>query len=437
MNSVSHGRTRSKKQKQLGEPKVIGIEDYNGADLDTRVELIRALIPLGLAHIYQELDREVVELAGARYERKESGKSALRHGYNRGSVRLGGSKHPVRVPRVRDEQREVPLESYRLFHAQDGERDELMFRRVLLGISSRNYEAAAEAVPGAIGLSHSTISRTFIEQSAEKLKALQERDLSQEDYVAVILDGKAFQQDQMVTALGITMDGRKQILGFEQCGTENKKAVTQFVRRLLDRGLTASEGLLFVIDGSKGLTAAIREAFRRRGTGAAIQRCQWHKRENVVSYLPKSDQKYWRRRLQEAYERPTYDEARTKLDQIKKELEEINLSAASSLEEGLEETLTLHRLGVFAVLGKSLKTTNGLESIFSMAEEMTGRVDNWQNSSQKHRWFAAVLLDIEPRLRRISGYRHLPRLREALRQELDIVSEKPEAVTEAGERRAA
>ena len=187
----------------------------------------------------------------------------------------------------------------------------------------------------------------------------------------------------------------------------------------------------------KGLTAAIREAFRRRGTRAAIQRCQWHKRENVVSYLPKSDQKYWRRRLQEAYERPTYDEARTKLDQIKKELEEINLSAASSLEEGLEETLTLHRLGVFAVLGKSLKTTNGLESIFSMAEEMTGRVDNWQNSSQKHRWFAAVLLDIEPRLRRISGYRHLPRLREALRQELDIVSEKPEAVTEAGERRAA
>lgn len=422
MSSVSHGRTRSKKQKRLGEPKVIGIEDYDGADLDTRVELIRTLIPLGLLHIYDELDREVVELAGARYERKEPEQSALRHGYNRGSVRLGGSKHPVRVPRVRDEQGEVPLESYRLFHAQDGERDELMFRRVLLGISSRNYEAAAEAVPGAIGMSRSTISRTFIEQSAEKLKALQERDLSQEDYVAVILDGKAFQQDQMVTALGITMDGHKQVLGFEQCGTENQKAVAQFVRRLLDRGLTASEGLLFVIDGSKGLAAAIREVFNRRGKKAAVQRCQWHKRENVVSYLPKSDQKYWRGRLQEAYERPTYDEARAKLDQILEELEEINLSAARSLEEGLEETLTLHRLGVFAVLGKSLKTTNGLESIFSMAEEMTGRVDNWKNSSQKHRWLAAVLLDIEPRLRRISGYRHLPKLRAALQKELNITS---------------
>ena len=336
-----------------------------------------------------------------------------------------------------EEQREVPLDSYRLFHAQDGERDELMFRRVLLGISSRNYEAAAEAVPGAIGMSRSTISRTFIEQSAEKLKALQERDLSQEDYVAVILDGKAFQQDQMVTALWITMDGYKQVLGFEQCGTENQKAVAQFVRRLLDRGLTASEGLLFVIDGSKGLASAIREVFNRRGKKAAVQRCQWHKRENVVSYLPKSDQKYWRGRLQEAYERPTYDEARAKLDQIKKELDEINLSAARSLEEGLEETLTLHRLGVFAMLGKSLKTTNGLESIFSMAEEMTGRVDHWKNSSQKHRWLAAVLLNIEPRLRRISGYRHLFRLREALQRELGVESENPEAFAEAGGRQAA
>lgn len=436
MKSVAQAKRRSKKQKLLGEPRVIGIEEYNGTILDTRAEMIRALIPLGLAHIYQELDREVAELAGARYERKEP-EGARRHGYNRGSVRLGGSRHPIRVPRVRDQHGERALESYRLFHAQDGERDELMFRRVLLGLSSRNYEAAAEAIPGAIGLSRSTVSRTFIEQSAAKLKALQERDLSQEDWVIVILDGKAFQQDQMVTALGITMSGRKQVLGFEQCGTENQKAVAQFVRRLQDRGLGAGEGLLFVIDGSKGLEAAIREVYNRRGRRAAMQRCQWHKRENVVSYLPKSEQRYWRQRLQKAYERPTYQEAHAELMRIKKELEEINLSAARSLEEGLEETLTLHRLGVFALLGKSLKTTNGLESIFSMAEEMTGRVDRWKNSLQKHRWLAAVLLDIETRLRRISGYRHLPRLRAALQQDLGIVSEASDIAAGAGRRQAA
>ena len=437
MSSVSQGQRRSKKQKLLGEPRVIRIEEFEGAPVDARVEMIRALIPLGLAHIYEELNREVAELAGARYERKELGRGARRHGHNRGSVRLGGSKQAIRVPRVRDKQGEVPLGSYKLFHAQDGEKDELMFRRVLLGISSRNYEAAAEAVPGAIGLSRSTVSRTFIEQSAEKLKAFQERDLSQEDVVVVILDGKAFQEDLMVTALGITMGGQKLLLGFEQCGSENGRAVAQLLRRLQDRGLSASEGLLFVIDGSKGLDSAIREVFNRRGQKVAVHRCQWHKRENVISYLPKSDQKYWRGRLQEAYERPTYKEARAKLDQIKKELDEINLSAARSLEEGLEETLTLHRLGVFALLGKSLKTTNGLESIFSMAEEMTGRVDRWKNSSQKHRWLAAVLLDIETRLRRISGYRHLPRLRNALQAELGIKAKESTDLTESKRKQAA
>ena len=151
------------------------------------MEAIRSLISLGLMHVYNELDREVAELAGLRYERKEPGQGARRHGSNRGSVRVGGSKHPIRVPRVRDEQGEVPLESYRRFHAQDGRVDDMLFRRVLLGISSRNYEAAAEQVPGAIGLSKSTVSRTFIEQSAKKLKAMQERDLSGEQYVAVIL----------------------------------------------------------------------------------------------------------------------------------------------------------------------------------------------------------------------------------------------------------
>ena len=151
-----------------------------------------------------------------------------------------------------------------------------------------------------------------------------------------------------------------------------------------------------------------------------VQRCQWHKRENVVKHLAKSEQGRWRRRLQEAYERPTYPEAKSALMQAHAELAERNLSAAASLEEGLEETLTLHRLGVFGLLGPSLKTTNCLESVMSQVEQLCAKVDCWKNSMQKHRWLATSLLAIEPRLNRIRGANHLSELRSALARELKI-----------------
>ena len=145
-----------------------------------------------------------------------------------------------------------------------------------------------------------------------------------------------------------------------------------------------------------------------------------------MAHLPKDEQKWWRKRLQHAYERPTYDEAKTELKAIRRDLEERNLSAVGSLGEGFEETLTLHRLGLFPLLGISLKTTNCLESIFSQVERRTGRVSHWKNSSQKLRWLATALLVIEPRLRRIRGYRHLPRLREALQRELGLIENPAE-----------
>ena len=128
----------------------------------------------------------------------------------------------------------------------------------------------------------------------------------------------------------------------------------------------------------------------------------------------------WRQRLQRAYNRPAYDEALAALQSLQHELEDRNQSAAGSLAEGLDETLTLHRLGVYGVLGRSLKTTNGLESINALIEEHCAKVDHWQNSSQRHRWLVTALLDIEPRLRKVMGYRHLPKLRDALKRELKI-----------------
>ena len=259
------------------------------------------------------------------------------------------------------------------------------------------------------------MSRAFIQASATKLRELQERDLSGEDVVAIVLDGKTFAEATMVVALGITMTGENGSWASSR-HTENEQVVTPFLRSLVERGLDVSQGLLVIVDGGN-LRAAVRKAFRHR---ALVQRCQWHKRENVVSYVAKREQPVWRQRLQRAYNRPEYDEALAALKALQRELEDRNQSAAGSLAEGLDETLTLHRLGVYGVLGRSLKTTNGLESINALIEERCAKVDHWQNSSQRHRWLATALLDIEPRLRKVMGYRHLPRLRDALKRELKI-----------------
>jgi len=415
---------KSKKTKVLGEPQIIRKEDYEGRDIDVRVEMIRSLITVGLIKVYEELNSEVERLAGALHSRKEALGLGSRHGSNRGTVRLGGQKIPVIVPRIRKGGEEVQLESYRRLHRGE-EPNEVLLRRVLYGISCRNYEMAAESVPGAIGLSSSTVSRQFIEASAEELKKFREKDLSAYDIAVIFLDGKTFAEDTMVIALGITISGEKVILGFVQTETENKKVISQFLSSLVDRGLDVSSGVLFVIDGAKGLRSAVKGVFEGR---VLVQRCQWHKRENVVSHLPRSDQKYWRKRLQKAYQRPTYEEAKRELSKIREELELINQSAVGSLDEGFEETLTLHRLGLFSLLGRSLKTTNCLESINAMTEERCSKVDSWKNSNQKQRWLATALIDIEPRLRKLLGHRHLPKLREMLMKKLKIDSKRDERV---------
>jgi len=424
--SFLRGVRKRKKSRVLGKVDVVRREEYEAMDLDTKVEMIRSLVPLGLMHVQMVLEQEIDVLAGARYARQD-GSSGTRYGSNPGTVRLAGQRLPIRVPRVRGPRGEMPLRSYAALHGSGGEVDEALLRRVLYGISCRNYEAAAEAIPGAIGLSSSTVSRSFMEASAAKLKEFQERDLREEDMVAMFLDGKTFADSTLVIAMGVRITGEKRFLGFVETDTENEAVLTPFLRSLLERGLDIRQGLLVVVDGSKGLRSAVRKAFKSL---ASVQRCQWHKRENVVSYLPKREQASWRRRLQWAYDRPTYEEARAALQELYEELEQKNQSAAASLAEGLEETLTLHRLGLHGVLGRSLKTTNPLESVNAVVEERCNKVDCWKNSNQKHRWLATALLDTEPRMRRVKGYKQLPKLREALKRELKIEAKVVEFVEE-------
>ena len=210
----------------------------------------------------------------------------------------------------------------------------------------------------------------------------------------------------------MTLEGEKVILGFLQASTENERVCTDFLRGLIERGLCHDEGLLCVIDGSKGLRKAIQRVF---GNRAVVQRCRWHKRENVLSYLPKSKQGTFRKRLQDAYQKPTMREAEKALLRARKELSLLNQSAVASLDEGFEETLTLHRLGLAEELRESFSTTNCLESINAQLGQRTDKVDYWKNSNQLHRWVATALLEIEPRLRKVRGYRHLPRLRRSLK----------------------
>ncbi len=419
---LSAGRRKSKtlgteRCRREGTVKVMDRAEYGAAALDTKVALIQQLIPLGLMHVQETLAAEVEELAGARHARKTNAAEGCRYGSNPGSVRIGGQRLPIRVPRVRGDEGEIPLRSYRQLHTGGGDVDDELLRRVLYGISCGNYERAAAAVPGAIGLSRSSVSRSFVQASAAQLKAFQERELSGEDYVALFLDGKTFADAMMVIALGITMTGEKRLLGFIETGTENATVLSSFLRSLVARGLDVSQGLLVIIDGGKGLRAAVRKVLAKR---ALVQRCMWHKRENVVSYLPRRDQVAWRQHLQRAMDRPTYAEARSALNDLVAELDIINQSAAASLREGLDEILTLHRLGLYATLGRSFKTTNCLENINGQIEQRCGKVDCWKNSNQRHRWLAAALLDIEPRLRTVVGYRKLPALRDALQRELKI-----------------
>src|SRR5579884_4315619 len=252
------------------ERKVEDVADVDVAltEWDAKAMLLQAVIPLGFKAACAPLEDEVTALTGPRYARHDGAPHRVRWGRQRGSIYLADQKLALRIPRVRDRQADA----------------EGVMRRILYGLSCRDYRACAEAVPEAFGLSRSSLSRRYIKATARKLQALQERRLDGSDIVALVLDGKTFAEDAMVTALGLTAQGEKVVLGFTQTSTENATTCADLLRGLVARGLRYEEGLLVIIDGSKGLRAAVEEVF---GPETPVQRCQQHKRENVVAYLPK------------------------------------------------------------------------------------------------------------------------------------------------------
>lgn len=380
--------------------------DSYSEDLDVKMSVIQELIPLGLQKVSEELQNEFKRLTGPKYSR---GTNNAPWGSQNGSVYLRDQKLPVVVPRVRNTltNTEVPLESYQRLGKPFAD-DNNTVMKLLHGLSTHKYHESSSLAAEVFGLSASSLSKRFKVKSYGVLRQLQERPLAKYDIVAIFMDAKRYAADGLMVAMAITMDGNKLMLGVEQIYSENSKAVDQWIGRLIERGLKFEEGVLFIIDGSKGIRKAIEQ---RLGDYALIQRCQWHKRENVIAYLADDQKAICRRRMKDAYDKTTYKEAKADLTKLYQELVKVNEGAANSLLEGLEETLTLHQLALSSELAKSLNTTNCMESVMSQMGQYTDKVDRWHNSNQILRWTAASLMDIEPRLRKIRGFRYLKVLR--------------------------
>ena len=297
----------------------------------------------------------------------------------------------------------------------------------MLGLSTRKYGDAVREFSEAYGLEKSAISEHFIEASRAKLKALMERRLDKVRLCALMIDATPFQGQQMVAALGIGEDGRKTILGIRQGATENATVVGELLSDLVERGLDFTEPRLYVLDGGKALTAAVK---KHAGESAPIQRCQVHKRRNVLDHLTDEQRPLAAKKLNAAYALEEYGTAKQALEQLHRELMDLNPSAARSLGEGMEETLTVHKLHLPIQLRKTMASTNVIESAFSIVEQVCKNVKRWHGGDQRERWVGSGLLVAEKQFRRVQGYKQIPALLkelEAMKSVKTVVAKRRKA----------
>jgi putative transposase len=379
-------------------------------------ELIRQA---GLQLMVLLMEEEVRELVGERSQ-PQTDRTANRWGSERGYCVVMGQKVPLQRPRVRTlEDKEVRLGSYAMFHRGEP-LTETVWEKLMLGLSTRKYGQAVREFTEAYGLEKSAVSEHFIEASREKLKEMMERRLDKMRLCALLLEATPFEGQQMVAALGIGEDGRKTILGIRQGATENATVVGELLGDLVERGLDFTQPRLYVLDGGKALTAAVK---KHAGESAAIQRCQVHKRRNVLDHLTDEQKPAVAKKLNAAYSLEDYAAAKQARNLLHRELMDLNPSAARSLGEGMEETLTVHRLHLPMQLRKTLASTNVIESAFSIVEQVCRNVKRWHGGDQRERWVGSGLLVAEKQFHRVQGYKQIP----TLIRELESLSlNKPE-----------
>ncbi len=406
---------KTKVAKNFGE----NLNWLNEQPIDYRMAMIKEHLSLCQLLINQIAEESIAEYVGekGRHQKPYQGQYS-RYGYNASSVRIGDRKVAVQAQRIKDNITEQTFKPDIYDKLNENTAGEERIRLAMLsGLSTRDYDKVMDLTSEAFGLSKSSLSKHFVDQTSQTLEEFQQRKYNAHDFVALQIDGINMGQQMMIICVGITDKGKKIPLDFVQSATENHRPVKDMLLSIKTRGLNVNDGILCIIDGSKGIRKAIQESF---GSKALIQRCTWHKRENVVAYLSEKDQEWFKGQYSEALKMKNYHQAKTSLQLLIKNLRIKNIAAANSLAEGMEELLTLHKLTLVSKdesllkLSRSLSTTNCIENVNSAIRRKCGRITRWVNSDQRHRWLAGALLEIEVKLNKIQHWKKLPILKKAI-----------------------
>ncbi len=384
--------------------------------------LLALAVGAGLQVLDALMEAEVEAVCGPR-GRHDPDRTAYRHGSEAGSVTLGGRQVTVRRPRVRavDGSGEIGIAAYQVFTDTEV-LGRLAMEKMLARVSTRRYATAGlEPVGQAVaetssGTSRSAVSRRFVAMTETALSDVLATDLSGLELTAIMIDGVSFADTVCVVALGIDTTGVKHPLGVVAGSTENTTTVTDLLTGLRERGLDTSRPVLVVLDGGKALAAAVRAVFDH----PVIQRCQEHKIRNVRGYVPKRMRAEVEKRMRAAYRSSTALVAKGLLTELAKELDHTHPSAATSLREGMDDTVIVLTLRIHPTLQRTLRSTNVIESMIDIGRDHASNVKRWRNQDMALRWCAAGMTEARQQFRRVNGHKHLPALPATLAEHLHL-----------------
>lgn len=397
--------------------------------VDTRTELFELAMRSGLKVFTTMLEEDRTALCGPRYAH-EPDRPASRAGTVRSEVVLGGRKVAIQRPRVRTADGEVPLPTFHTMAHRDP-LDRRVVEQMLVGVATRQYARSLEPITADIesrGTSKSAVSRRFVAKTQAQLETWQAAPLEGLDLVGLLLDGVHVGEHCLIVALGVAVDGTKHALGLWEGSTENATVCQSLLSNLQSRGLRTDRSLLVLLDGSKALRKAVRETF---GDVALVQRCQIHKLRNILDHLPERQRPWVKAIVQRAYRSTDVATATRLLQDLARRLDTGHPSAAASVREGLEETLTIVALGLSEALRRSFSTTNAVESLISRTRHVKRNVKRWRGGQMVVRWVAAGVLEAVKGFRRLKGHKEMPKLIAALRardQQLGLVVQQSENV---------
>src|SRR3989338_3105234 len=397
--------------------------------IDTKTELLELALRSGLRVFTTMLEEDRTAICGPRYAH-EPDRAASRAGTTPSEVVLGGRKVTIQRPRVRTAAGEVALPTFQTMAATDP-LDRRVVEQMLVGVATLQYARSLEPVGPEMtvrGISKSAVSRRFVARTKAQLLAWQTTPLDTLALAVLLIDGVHVGEHCLLVALGITEDGTKHALGLWEGSTENATLCQSLLTNLQSRGLRTNRSLLVILDGSKALHRTVRDTF---GDLALIQRCQVHKLRNILDHLPERQRPWVKAILHRADASNDVRSEERLLKDLATRLEADYPSAAESVREGLEETLTIIGLKLPTVLRRSLSTTNAAESLISRTRQVKRNVKRWRGGQMVLRWVAAAVLEAVKGFRRLKGYKEMPQLVAALRardQQLGVVKVAAEHV---------